>query len=118
MNIPADKLTKLLIVYEDSSISDVLKDCLSEFLLVKLATIGEDAIRILTNWKHDLILLDLVMPDIDGLTTGKTIRSQVFRRHISIIMITALSCIAKRKAAFNTGLTLINQWMSFFLNGI
>lgn len=114
MNIPADKLTKVLIECDDSSISDVLKDYLSEFLLVKFATSGEDAIRILTNWKPDLILLDLVMPDIDGLTTGRIICSQYFTRHIPIIMITALSCIEKRKAAFNTGATLINQWMSFF----
>lgn len=104
MNIPVTKFPKILIVDDDSSISDALDNYLSSFLLVKVAIDGEDAMRILKDWRPDLILLDLEMPNMDGLIACKAIRNQDFTRHIPIIMITASRSIEKRKEAFNVGI--------------
>ena len=51
----------------------------------------------------DLILLDVVMPGIDGITTCFKIKSQDFYRDVPIIIITAQTEIKKIQEAFDAG---------------
>jgi DNA-binding response OmpR family regulator len=53
--------------------------------------------------KVDLILMDVLMPDIDGVTACKTIKQQARLRDIPIIMVTAKNDLDNLKEAFSAG---------------
>ncbi|MFA5785169.1 MAG: response regulator transcription factor [Phycisphaerae bacterium] len=53
------------------------------------ATNGEDAIKIAKSKSPDLIILDLMLPGIDGLEVCKKLKSDTKTQNISIIMLTA-----------------------------
>ncbi len=53
--------------------------------------------------KVDLILMDVLMPDIDGVTACKHIKQQAHLRDIPIIMVTAKNDLDNLKEAFSAG---------------
>lgn len=58
---------------------------------VKAATSGEKAIRICcSNNPPDVVLLDIMMPDVDGLTVCRKLKSHPMTQHIIVIFITAM----------------------------
>ena len=64
---------------------------------------GEEALRILDDFKPDLILLDILMPGIDGFELCRMLKKDVRTRIIPIIMITALNERKDRKKALEAG---------------
>jgi DNA-binding response OmpR family regulator len=60
---------RVLVVDDDLSIQGFLADALAdEEYDVRTATNGRDALAIVSEWRPDLILLDLMMPEMDGWT--------------------------------------------------
>lgn len=57
---------------------------------------GRDAIRFSTSLMPDLILLNIVMPDVDGLTALKAIRKNPKTKDIKIVMTSAASHLKDR----------------------
>ena len=55
------------------------------------ATSGEEAIRIAENEEIDLVLLDVLLPGIDGFETCKRLKSNPGTAHIPVIMLSALN---------------------------
>ena len=58
---------------------------------VTVANDGLEALKILMNKSFDLILLDVMMPNMDGWDTLKAIRNNKKTQYIPVIMITAVS---------------------------
>ena len=54
-----------------------------------IASSGHDALRILLSQKIDMILLDIMMPEMDGYETAKLILANKKTKHIPIIFLTA-----------------------------
>lgn len=82
----------ILVVDDDKKISDFLIDLLSEGgYQVRAAYGGQETIdRLLTRERDeiDLILLDVMMPDIDGFTVARRLKSDSTTEHLPIIMVT------------------------------
>lgn len=66
---------------------------------------GTDALN--KTWTHmpDLILLDLLLPDLDGLTLTEILQRQDATRHIPIIMISAIGSDVTRVSARLAGVS-------------
>ncbi len=64
---------------------------------------GFEAIESAHNKKPDLILLDIMMPDINGFEVCKVLKSSKDTAHIPIIMVTALSNRDDRARAIEVG---------------
>ncbi|HVZ74641.1 MAG TPA: hybrid sensor histidine kinase/response regulator [Polyangia bacterium] len=64
---------------------------------------GEDAIAILATRKPDLILLDVLMPGLDGFETCRRIRALPGGDRIPILFLTALGDLGTHKAALDSG---------------
>jgi two-component system, cell cycle response regulator len=62
----------------------------AEYFDVSTAMNGFDALEILQRRKPDIVLLDVMMPGIDGIEVCRRIKSNVATQHIPVIMITAL----------------------------
>ena len=78
----------ILIVDDDDKIRDLLKDFLiSNNFLVSTAINGEDAIEKLNLIKFDVLILDIMMPGINGYELTKIIRSTSL---VPIIHLTAM----------------------------
>ena len=80
---------KVLIIEDEESISDLISFYLEkEGFITKVSNNGQGGIDLVEKFNPDLILLDLMLPDINGFEVCKKISSQY---SIPIIMITAKS---------------------------
>jgi two-component system, sensor histidine kinase and response regulator len=68
-----------------------------------VATNGTDALELIQNRIPDLILLDIMMPDMDGYEVCKKIKSEEKTREIPIIFISALSETVDKVKGFKEG---------------
>lgn len=84
---------KILIVDDETDICDLIELNLRSagFEQIKTVHDGKRAVEITQEWKPDLIILDLMLPEIDGLSVCKTIKSNPKTCNIPIIMLTARS---------------------------
>ena len=57
---------------------------------LKVAADGEATLRLVEEWRPDVILLDIMMPKISGFEVCKRIKSNPTTRGIAILMVTAL----------------------------
>lgn len=68
---------------------EVVKGVLSEKYLVQAALSGDIALKIIAKRKPDLILLDIMMPDLDGYEVCRRLKACKETRDIPIIFLTA-----------------------------
>ena len=84
----------------------VLHDALDESgYTVLIANHGAAALELAANVVPDIILLDAVMPGMDGFEVCRLLRGQIATRHIPIIFMTGLTETAHVLAAFDAGAT-------------
>ncbi len=70
---------------------------------IALAINGQVALAQATASSPDLILMDIGLPDIDGLEVTKRLRSQAETQNIPIIALTAYALAQDRQRAFDAG---------------
>ena len=81
---------KILVVDDEKDILELVRYNLSrEGYHVTGTLTGEDALRQVRSDRYDLIVLDLMLPGMDGLTFTKTLKNDSRLRSIPIIMLTA-----------------------------
>ena len=82
-------MSKILIIEDENEIADLLEVYLSnEGVEVKKAECSKDGLEIIENESIDLLILDIMLPDIDGLTLCRQLRETYL---FPIIMLTARS---------------------------
>ena len=92
---------KILIVEDDNNLAELIKIYLtSEKWDTAVAGTGCDALTMIEESKFDLILLDLLLPDINGLDVCHKIRAHLT---VPIIMVTALEDSMHRIHGLNIG---------------
>lgn len=78
---------RVLVVDDDASIRELLSTALEDDgYEVVPATNGEDALRVCARWRPDVIVLDLMMPVMDGWTFAKRLHE---RDDIPIVVLSA-----------------------------
>ncbi len=87
------KKHKILIVDDDQLNLDLLEACLAtaeeEYIILK-AKNGAEALKIIENTRPDLVLLDIMMPVMNGYEVCKAIKNNPDTHFLPVIMITAL----------------------------
>lgn len=68
--------SKILLVDDEKDISDLIEEALRQdnFVDIQKAYTGLDAIQICREYQPDVIILDIMLPDIDGIEVCKQIR--------------------------------------------
>lgn len=74
-----------------------------EFYQVITAMNGVEALECLKTEHPDIILLDVMMPEMDGLETCRRIKADPATSDIPVVMVTALSDLSDRIAGLNAG---------------
>ncbi len=95
---------KILIVDDDPDILEMLEYNLEkEGYEVKIAPDGRKGVEVARKFKPDLILLDIMMPQIDGIETARLIRDDANLKDAYIMFLTARSEEYSEVAAFEIG---------------
>jgi signal transduction histidine kinase/CheY-like chemotaxis protein len=96
--------TRVLLVEDDAFQRERMRSWLeSQQWIVQEAANGREALDRLQQGKPDLILLDLMMPEMDGFQVIATLRREAPWRDIPVIVITALDLDAKARERLNCG---------------
>ncbi len=85
------KSVKILIVDDDNQLANFLKEfifSINENIKVKIADDGFEAGSLVHTFKPDMILMDLMMPTMDGFETCKSIKSDPETTKIRVIAMT------------------------------
>lgn len=81
---------KILVVDDEPDVLEVLRVRLkSSGYEVQTAVDGEEALEMLRSGKTDLVLLDILLPGMDGCQVCREIRKDEFLRYLPVILITA-----------------------------
>lgn len=93
----------ILIVDDERGIRMLAKDLLGHKFGVLEASDGQESIDMANKYKPDLILMDILMPNVDGYTACSTIKTNPATERIPVVMVTALGHELNKKLAQNSG---------------
>ena len=92
---------RVLVVDDERSIRDVVDDALSQAgFEVRTARDGADGLTLVRDWSPECILLDVMMPKIDGLALIPMLRRLT---EVPIVMLTARGDVRDRVAGLEAG---------------
>ncbi len=97
-------MAKILVVDDDEAINELIKINLElSFYKVITALDGNKGYALAKQEQPDLIVLDVMMPEVDGYTVAKRIRENESTKDIPIIMLTALGMLQNKAQGFDIG---------------
>jgi CheY-like chemotaxis protein len=104
--IPQEFVGARVLVVEDNDINQfIASELLSEAgFLVSLAVNGKEAVDMATKNEYDMILMDEQMPEMDGFTATRIIRSDERLSKIPIIAMTANAMQGDRERSIQAGM--------------
>lgn len=99
------KDSKILIVEDEQHINMVNRTCFvtDGYYKIRKAYDGEEALKLIKEDKPDLILMDVMIPEIDGFTLCKIIKDDDYLKSIQVIMLTAKKLEDDILNGFKTG---------------
>ncbi|MBF0179290.1 MAG: diguanylate cyclase [Magnetococcales bacterium] len=86
-----DSRKKILIVDDEPININILQELLSEEFQLRIAANGQEALNKVAAWMPDMILLDVMMPVMDGYAVCQRLKRHSATRDIAIIFVTAKS---------------------------
>lgn len=100
-----ETLNKILLVEDEPDIQEIARLSLETLahLSVQVCNSGKEALEQVGIFKPDLILLDVMMPGMDGLTTIKHLKSDPLLSNIPVIFMTAKTQASEMKNYINVG---------------
>ncbi|MEQ9298480.1 MAG: response regulator [Cyclobacteriaceae bacterium] len=102
---PSDKKRKeqIMIVEDNVDIRRFMRDVLSSTFEVTVAADGLEAYDLIQQSLPDLILSDVMMPGMDGITLTKNVKQNATTSHIPVILLTARTGAIFKKEGYETG---------------
>ena len=99
-----ERKTRVLLIDDEPSFTRLLKLNLEKTgaYEVQEENRGSRGLEAALQFKPDVVLLDIIMPDVDGGTVASQIRSSQVLRHATILFLTAV--LTKREEQKNGGL--------------
>ena len=90
MNLP-DTPSKILIVDDEPLNIEVLSETLEDMGDISFATDGDTALKLAAEIRPDIILLDVMMPGMDGYEVCRRLKESPETKNIPVIFVTALA---------------------------
>jgi signal transduction histidine kinase len=98
-----ERKPRILAVDDTRTNLRIIQEALGDAFDLRLASSGEEALDQSTRFNPDIVLLDIVMPGIDGYETCRRIRQHPDLQHVKIIMVSAQAGIDDRLQAYEAG---------------
>ena len=100
---PTNNRFSVLVVDDEPANIDILLGILSPYYDVKVAPSGAVALKIVQQFTPDLILLDIMMPEMDGFEVCKQLKTDRQLGQIPVIFVTALTQGESEEEGFKLG---------------
>lgn len=91
-------------------VDDIMANCrlleaklVHEYYEVAIANSGPDALATVGRWSPDVVLLDVMMPGMDGYEVCRRLKAQPGTAHIPVVMVTALTDQVERVRGLEAG---------------
>ena len=94
---------KILAVDDNLTNLAVVEELLGSHYVLMTASTGEDALKIAQEFQPDLIVLDIMMPGIDGYEVCRQMRMNPSLRYTKIIMVSVRATVAERLKGYQAG---------------
>jgi len=94
---------RILLVEDEDEIRHYLRTELSDLFKIFECTNGKEALEFILREKPHLVISDVMMPEMDGITLCKKIKSNVNINHIPIILLTAKSTDDEKAEGYKIG---------------
>jgi two-component system, OmpR family, alkaline phosphatase synthesis response regulator PhoP len=99
-----EPMRKVLVVEDDKDIAElVVERLIADGFRARSITNNREIWSNVTQWRPDVILLDIMMPGDDGLTILQRIRADPETKHIKVYMLTALNLMEDVERALELG---------------
>ncbi len=95
--------SKILVVDDCPALITTIKAALRKEYCLEIARSGEEALEIAPRWHPDIVLLDIMMPGIDGYETCRRIRMDKTLSHTKVIMVSSGDTVANRLEGYEAG---------------
>ena len=95
--------SRILSVDDNPDNNEIIQEILSDDYEVRIAASGEEALQIAPEFKPDLILLDIMMPGIDGYETCRRIKADSSLKDTTIIMVSAKDQVDDKVEGYEVG---------------
>ena len=99
----ANRNFNILIVDDDAEIAHYIKTELSDWYRFEHACNGKEGLKMLLTGKYDLVISDVMMPEMDGVTMLKKIKSNTNVSDIPVILLTSKSEVENRLEGLRKG---------------
>jgi signal transduction histidine kinase/DNA-binding response OmpR family regulator/streptogramin lyase len=96
-------LPGVLVVEDNEDILELMQRLLNNDYQVSTATNGKEALVMLEHEKIDLIVSDIMMPEIDGVELCRLVKNNIEYSHVPIILLTAKTDEKDRADAYESG---------------
>jgi diguanylate cyclase (GGDEF)-like protein len=94
----------LLLIDDSEAQSNLIREALERLgYQVTRASTGMEGLQLARTTSPDLVLLDVVMPDIDGFAVCRWLKMHAETRHVPVIMLTVRAALADRVEGLNIG---------------
>ena len=94
---------RILIVDDNEVNLAILREVLAEDYELASATSGEECLEKAEEFLPELILLDIMMPGIDGYETCRRLRANPRLCHAKVLMVSARAMVSERLEGYNVG---------------
>lgn len=102
-NSESGTILKALLVDDDESMLDYLSDGLKQSYKTITARNGKEALKLAVSQLPDIIVTDVVMPEMDGLQFVKALRGNSLISHIPVVMLSGKNKLQDRMAVMGIG---------------
>lgn len=94
---------RVLIVDDIPHNVEILETSLEDKYILETANSGEEALEIIPKFRPDLILLDIMMPGIDGYEVCRRIKANESLSYVKIILVTGKALVEERLKGYEVG---------------
>ena len=99
----SEKETRILVVEDNREMQKFLCGILSEYYQVSTADNGIDGLKVVKEFVPDLVLTDIMMPEMKGHEFCHILKNDLNTSHIPVLILTALSSVESQLEGFETG---------------
>ncbi|MBT8184295.1 MAG: response regulator, partial [Eudoraea sp.] len=94
---------KVLIIEDNNDMRHFIKEQLESEYTITEASNGKEGLKMVNKTSPDLIVTDLMMPQMDGITLCKQLKTNLATSHIPVIMLTAKAGLENKLHGLETG---------------